>query len=145
VIQLRGTTHPTYQDKGKTVRNGTLRTIWRESDEIRNEGVWFGYQPKQVYATSVLPGMRKGPHLHHKRAGLFTCLVGQVLVVTKTPSGHYEEAELSAGTNSSIFVPAGTPAMIINKSDKEALLLNMPSQMYDPTDEFTADFSDYEG
>jgi len=144
---LPGAVYPTYSDKGKAVRNGHLQTIWRESDEIRLTGpngtFYMGYKPAQVYVTTILPGMSKGPHLHHKRAGLFTCVKGSVVVITRLPDGSYEEVFTGDEQSRAVYVPKGTPALIVNRGQEEAFIVNMPDGMYDPSDEHEADFTDY--
>src|SRR5689334_2521725 len=47
--------------------------------------------PQQVYVTVCSPGMRKGPHLHMKRWGYFTCIRGNARIVAKL-GDHYDIA-----------------------------------------------------
>jgi mannose-6-phosphate isomerase-like protein (cupin superfamily) len=121
--------------------NGYLVPIYNINDKFFAKG----QEPKQVYLTVISPGARKGPHLHHLRTGFFTCVKGNITVVLKLRD-HY--VEYHSGENHdylSIEVPPGTPALLLNSGEGEALVLNMPNPAWTPTmdDEHMADFNDY--
>ena len=91
--------------------------------------------PQQVYLTVVAPGRAKGPHLHLKRWGLFTCIKGNVRIVVKTPEGDEEYFSGERHEFATIQVPAGTPALLVNVGDEDAYVLNMPSPAWRPDDQ----------
>jgi hypothetical protein len=104
-----------------------------------------GREPKQVYLTVVAPRCKKGPHLHLIRTGCFTCIKGNIRVVTKV-DGHY--MEYFSGEDHqylSIEIPTGVPTVIENIGAHEAFVLNMPDPAWTPemNDEHVADFSDF--
>jgi len=138
---LRTVEHPTFVTKDETgAPNGFLVPIFNIHDGVfpGDEGV------QQVYLTTVLPGSRKGPHLHKIRRGWFTCIKGNVRVTVKV-NGKYE-IYWSGEDNSyrSIEIPTGVPALLENDGTETAFVLNMPSPAWTPEmrDEYTADFSD---
>ena len=121
--------------------NGSLITIYNNTENLYPDG----YYPSQVYLTTLIVGKVKGPHLHYKRDGLFTCIRGDVRIILKD-NGKYKI--FKSGENydyASIFIPRGVPAAIQNISSKEAYLLNMPNPAWtkEMDDEFTDDFSDF--
>ena len=67
--------------------NGFLVPIFNVHDGFLAEAQF----PKQVYLTVVAPKSVKGPHLHLKRWGLFTCIRGNVKIISRSERG-YEEA-----------------------------------------------------
>ena len=84
-IRTRSNTKHLTKDKaGKT--NGFLIPVFNEHDGFLAEAQF----PKQVYVTVVSPHCVKGPHLHMKRWGVFTCIKGNVKVVLKTDDGYVE-------------------------------------------------------
>ncbi len=107
--------------------NGKVITAWDKSMP--------GHIPAQVYCTTVLPGKSKGPHMHKNRAGRFFCAVGEVVVTTRQ-DGVYETTVLN-GNRDCLDIPAGVYANIENKGQIEAVVISMPSGVYDPDDEYT--------
>lgn len=102
--------------------------------------------PEQVYLTVVKPGRTKGPHLHHKRWGLFACIKGDVRIVLRT-EGHY--VSYASGEYSGfavVQVPPGIPAAIQNVGSCDAYVLNMPTPAWriDDQDEHPVSFEDYD-
>lgn len=91
--------------------------------------------PKQVYLTVVAPGTAKGPHLHLKRWGLFTCIKGNVKIVAKTADGYTEALSGEQHAFATIQLPAGTPAVLINEGTEPAYVLNMPSPAWHADDQ----------
>lgn len=115
------------RDKNGNV-NGTLIPIWNANDEP-------GLRPEQVYATMVLPGCTKGPHLHMKRRGMFCCIVGTVeVVIGDAPiPKNYTRTTLTPDSGL-LIVPAGCPAEIRNAGAFPAVLLNLPSPAWSKED-----------
>jgi len=114
--------------------NGVLVPIWH---------IDSGRPVQQVYVTTILPGMSKGPHLHHKRAGAFTVLVGRVLIVTRE-NGVYKQHVCGQGFKT-IHVPEGVPACLYNIGSEPAMVLNCPSAPWrDNSDEWPVDGWEYE-
>lgn len=91
-------------------------------------------RPQQVYLTVVSPGAVKGPHLHLKRWGLFTCVKGNVKIVLKTPAGYEETFSGVDHGFATVQVPAGIPAALHNVGREDAYVLNMPSPAWRPDD-----------
>jgi len=107
--------------------NGFLVPIWNEHEP------WEALSPKQVYLTVVAPHTHKGPHLHYKRNGAFTCIKGNVLVVQQRGLGKIVYVETWTGEDhlyQTIFVPAGIAAAMYNLGDEDAYVLNMPCRGY---------------
>ena len=121
--------------------NGFLVPIYNVHDGF----VAPGQEPKQVYLTVVAPRAVKGPHLHLKRWGLFTCVKGNVKIVVRTDRGYESHYSGESHSYATVQVPAGYPAALVNEGDTEAFILNMPAPAWtseDP-DEHEIDFSDY--
>lgn len=122
-------------------QNGWLLPIFNVHDGLINPDQY----PKQVYLTAIAPGEIKGPHLHLKRWGLFTCVRGNAKVVVRTELGFEEYFTGEDFDFATIQVPAGLPAALQNVGDGEALVLNMPSPAWhvDDQDEHSVSFADY--
>lgn len=109
--------------------NGFVLPIWNSTQS--------DYTPKQIYATTVLPGCSKGPHLHNKRMGMFICVRGDVKIITRTWGTYAEHLTGEAAGFNIVRVPAGMAALIVNVGEVEAIVLNMPNPawtMEDPDD-----------
>ena len=121
--------------------NGWLVPIFNVHDNLIDEAQY----PRQVYLTVIAPGQVKGPHLHLKRWGLFTCIRGNAKIVIRTNLG-YEEYLTGADYDfASVQVPAGVPAALQNIGDEDAYMLNMPSPAWhvNDQDEHPVSFDDY--
>ena len=103
------------------------------------------HYPQQVYLTVVSPGKVKGPHLHLKRWGLFTCIKGNAKIIIRTESGYEEHLTGQDHDFATIQVPAGIPAALQNIGDTDAYILNMPAPAWqvDDQDEHPVSFDDY--
>ncbi len=112
-------------------RNGFLIPIFNVHDGFVEED----RTPKQVYLTVVAPGSAKGPHLHMKRWGLFTCIKGNVKIVARTPAGYEEYYSGESHGFASIQLPAGIPAALVNEGTQDAYVLNMPSPAWHVDDQ----------
>jgi dTDP-4-dehydrorhamnose 3,5-epimerase len=133
------TKHITKNRFGKS--NGFLVPIFNIHDRFVSEE----NLPKQVYLTVCDVGEVKGPHLHKKRWGFFTCIKGDIKVVAKTQTGYEELYSGEHHDFATIEVPAGTPSALQNIGDGPAYILNMPSPAWhvDDQDEHPATFDDY--
>ena len=101
---------------------------------------------KQVYLTVVKPNNIKGPHLHYKRNGLFTCIKGNIRIVTKENNEYKIFFSGEDYNYNSILIPKGIPAVLQNISDIDAMVINLPSPGWtkEMQDEHSADSSDFD-
>jgi dTDP-4-dehydrorhamnose 3,5-epimerase-like enzyme len=102
--------------------------------------------PKQVYLTVIAPEEIKGPHLHHQRWGLFTCIKGNARIIVRTAAGYEEYLTGESHGFATVQVPAGIPSALQNIGQEEAYMLNMPSPAWRPDaqDEHPVNFDDYD-
>lgn len=122
--------------------NGFLIPIINIHDQFVEESQW----PKQIYCTTVAPNEVKGPHLHKKRWGLFTCIKGNAKIVARI-NGQYEEYFTGEDYDyATIQVPASVPNALINIGNCDAYIINMPSPAWhvDDQDDWDAEFLDYD-
>jgi dTDP-4-dehydrorhamnose 3,5-epimerase len=134
--------HPKIITKNKEGNpNGWLVPIFNIHDGL----IDVAQHPKQIYLTVIAPLEVKGPHLHLKRWGLFTCIRGNAKIVVRTEKGYEEYLTGEDYEFTSIQVPAGVPAALQNISDEEAYIVNMPSPAWHPDDqdEHPVSFEDY--
>ena len=134
--------HPKIITKNKEGRsNGWLVPIFNVHDGLIDDA----QHPRQVYLTVIAPREIKGPHLHLKRWGLFTCIRGNAKIVVRTEKGYEEYLTGEDCEFATIQVPAGVPAALQNIGDKEAYMLNMPSPAWhvDDQDEHPVTFDNY--
>ncbi len=140
-MSLRSQNHPKILTKNCNGSiNGFLIPIYNKHDDfIADENC-----PKQVYLTVCEVGAIKGPHLHKKRWGFFTCIRGNIRVIIRTNNGYEEYYSGEDYEFATIEVPAGTPAAIQNIADAPAYVLNTPSPAWhiDDQDEHTVTFDD---
>ena len=123
-MSLRIQKHPKHSTKDRKGKpNGSLIPIYNMHDGF----VAPENYPKQVYLTICDVGAVKGPHLHKKRWGLFTCIRGNVRIVARTDHGYEEYFSGEDYGFATIEVPAGVPSAIHNIGDEPAYVLNMPS------------------
>lgn len=124
------------------LENGFLVPIMNIHDNFVRDEQW----PKQVYLTVAKAGEIKGPHLHMKRWGLFTCVKGNIKIVTRRDGVYEEYFSGDAHDFSTVQVPAGVPAALVNIGTEDAYILNMPSPAWhvDDQDEWDVTFDDYD-
>lgn len=140
-MSIRVLPHPKFTTKSANgSANGFLIPIYNIHDGFISPA----QQPQQVYLTVCDVGKIKGPHLHLKRWGFFTCIRGNIRVVARTASG-YEE--LFSGEDhgfATIEVPAGIPSALQNIGDSPAYIINTPSPAWrsDDQDEHEVVFDD---
>ena len=77
-----------------------------------------------MYVTAIAPGATKGPHLHKVRTGLFTCIVGEAHLIARLSDGVYSRVSL---VGQLVRVEPGIAAQLVNDTDSEAIIINMPS------------------
>ena len=106
---------PTNDQQGLV--NGWVVPIWRADS---------GEPIAQVYLTVVTPGKHKGPHLHRRRTGRFTCVAGNVEIVLRNGDGYHVEKIGEDEGYATVAVPPGTAAEIRCLGDRPAYVLNMP-------------------
>jgi dTDP-4-dehydrorhamnose 3,5-epimerase len=142
--KLRVVSHVRIPTKGPEGRpNGAVISIWN----IHEQRLPDDRLPQQVYVTIVAPRGCKGPHLHLKRWGFFTCIRGNVRIVARTESG-YEVADSGDDHGyATIEVPAGVPALIENLGETDAYVINTPAPAWRPDDldEHPVENWDYHG
>jgi len=122
--------------------NGFVLPIINIHDHFVADKQW----PKQVYLTVAAPNEIKGPHLHKKRWGLFTCIKGNIKVVVKIEGQYHEYFSGENYEFQTIQVPAGIAAALVNIGNEEAYILNMPSPPWhkDDMDEWDVSFNGYD-
>lgn len=101
--------------------------------------------PRQVYVTIVNPKKIKGPHLHFKRNGFFTCIDGNVKFVIKLKNSYKVVYSGERYKFKSVYVSKGIAVAIKCLGNKKAIVLNMPNPAWSPNmnDEHTAEFKDF--
>lgn len=122
--------------------NGFLVPIINVYEDFIDSEEW----PKQVYCTVAAPWQAKGPHLHKKRQGLFTCIKGDILIVMRIDGKYVEHFSGENYEFRTVQLPAGIPAALVNISDTDAYILNMPSPAWhvDDQDDWDVEFNDYD-
>ncbi len=122
--------------------NGFLVPVINVHDKFVADEQW----PKQLYVTVANPGEVKGPHLHHKRWGLFTCIKGNIKIVVKVNDTYKEYFSGEDYDFQTVQVPAGIPAALVNIGNIDAYILNMPAPSWHPDDidEWDVSFDDYD-
>lgn len=130
---------PTKNHDGK--QNGFLIPIINVNEGFPSPDAW----PKQVYCTVAYPGQVKGPHLHKKRAGLFTCIKGNVKIVIRIDGKYVEHFSGDDHEYATIQVPPGIPSALVNIGKEDAYILNMPSPAWskDEPDDWDVSFEGY--
>lgn len=99
--------------------NGYLVPIWSVYESM--------YRPDQVYASVVLPGKAKGPHLHKTRSGRFTCISGACVVIRRTHDGRYERIPLNTTHQTPVCIMPGEAAQIVCVGEESCILVNLPT------------------
>lgn len=121
-------------------QRGRLMEILRADDDLF---VKFG----QVYMTTTYPGVVKAWHLHKKQTDNIVCVQGMIKLAMYDPredSPTYKEVnEFYLGTYNPLLVqvPAGVYHGWMCVSPEEAIVVNVPTEVYDreDPDEFRLD------
>lgn len=140
-MPLRVHPHPTFTTRNTAGDpNGWLVPIYNLHDGF----VAPENQPHQVYLTVCDVGEIKGPHLHLKRWGFFTCIRGNIRVVARTDQGYEHHFSGQDYQFATIEVPAGVPSALQNIGDEPAYIINTPSPAWraDDRDEHEVTFDD---
>lgn len=121
--------------------NGKLITIFNKNESFYKASDY----PKQIYITTIKKNAHKGPHLHYKRQGHFTCIKGNIKIVVKINSQFEEYFSGEDFEFASIIIPKGIPALLVNIGKEEAFVINTPNPAWtkEMNDEHNYDFSDY--
>jgi len=119
---------------------GRLMEILRSDEEIFRR---FG----QVYMTTAFPGIVKAWHYHKKQDDYFTCISGTMRLALydareASPTyGEINDFTVSLEDPMLIRIPKGVYHGFKCISDKEAVVINVPTMPYDPNepDEYRMD------
>jgi dTDP-4-dehydrorhamnose 3,5-epimerase-like enzyme len=131
-VKLRTQAHPCIVTKGgDNKENGFLIPVYNTHDGFVAEA----HEPKQVYLTVCKPGTGKGPHLHFKRWGYFTCIKGNIRIVARLGDDYVVEHSGEDHEFRTIEIPGGVAALIENISDCDAYVLNTPSPAWHKDDQ----------
>lgn len=131
-MTLRVFPHNRFTTKGSEGQpNGFLIPIFNHHDGFIPEG----RQPKQVYLTVCSAGSVKGPHLHMKRWGFFTCIRGNARVVARLGDEYVVAYSGEAHQFQTIEIPPGVPNMLEALGDGDAWIINTPSPAWHVDDQ----------
>jgi dTDP-4-dehydrorhamnose 3,5-epimerase-like enzyme len=131
-MKLRTIPHPRISTKDSAGQvNGFLIPVYNVHEGFLQDG----REPKQVYLTVCAPGTQKGPHLHLKRWGYFTCIRGNARVVARLGEEYVVAYTGQDHQFQTIEVPAGVPAVLENVGDEDAYIINTPSPAWRADDQ----------
>lgn len=122
---------------------GRLTEILRKDDELFRG---FG----QVYVTTTYPGVIKAWHRHRKQTDNFACVAGMIKVALydgregSPTRGQVDQIYLGVHNPVLLQVPAGIYHGWMCVSDEEAVIVNVPTEVYvyDAPDEQRLDAHD---
>ena len=109
---------------------GRLMEILRADDDLFLK---FG----QVYMTTTFPGVVKGWHKHEKQTDHIACVAGMLKLVLydgrKGSPTHKEISQFYIGVHNPMLVqvPAGIYHGWMCVSEEEAIVVNIPNEMFD--------------
>lgn len=112
---------------------GRLMEMLRKDDEVFEQ---FG----QIYMTTVYPGVVKGWHYHKKQTDHFVCVSGMLKVVLydnrddSPTKGEVNEFFLGEHNPILLKIPTHVLHGMKGVGTKEAVLINVPTEMYDHND-----------
>lgn len=140
-MPLRQHKHPkilTKDNKGNA--NGFLIPIYSIHDSFVAEE----HQPKQIYLTVCNVNQIKGPHLHLKRWGYFTCIKGNIRIIVRTRDIYEEYFSGEDYEFATVEIPPGTAAAIQNIASEQSFVLNAPAPAWhvDDQDEHSVVFDE---
>ena len=118
--------------------NGFLIPIYNINDGF----ITNGNEPQQVYLTVCDVGQIKGPHLHKKRWGYFTCIRGDIRIIVRNRNSYEEYFSGENHEFATVEIPPGIPAAIQNIADEPSYVINIPSPAWhiDDQDEHQCEF-----
>ena len=111
--------------------HGYMVPVYKDwSSEIKD------YEPRMLYHTVIDPGASIGPILHRRKAGLLSCVEGEVEVEYAYGKEIKRMHLCNANrVRSAIYVPGGIAIKIINKSKTtKAQITNAPDRAWYPED-----------
>ena len=119
---------------------GRLMEILRADDEVFTK---FG----QVYMTTAKPGIVKAWHFHKKQDDYFTCIRGIMRLALydaregSSTKGEVNEFTVSLDDPQLVVIPKGVYHGFKGVSDDEAVVINTPTEAYNPKepDEYRLD------
>lgn len=117
--------------------NGWIIPFYKKTDDLFKE-----YDLNFIYASSVLPGSKKGPHVHMKRECRLIVISGEVEIVTRE-NGEYIRYCLSSSNPDFKVIKTGTPFCVENKGDKEAIILNLANHIWTEDDKDNHQVTDW--
>jgi dTDP-4-dehydrorhamnose 3,5-epimerase-like enzyme len=131
-VKLRVLAHPRITTRGPEGSvNGFLVPLYNLYEGFLSPE----QRPEQVYLTVCRAGAHKGPHLHLKRWGYFTCIRGNVRIVARLADGYDAAYTGEDHAFQTVEVPAGVPAVIENVGGEDAYVINTPSPAWRPDDQ----------
>jgi len=113
---------------------------------IRDDRGWFlkaitGLEPGipsytgEVYLTMGKAGQSKGGHYHPQAVEWFTIVVGSAVLKLEDVETHERmDIDMSLEKAITVFIPNNVAHIIVNKSDKDFILLAYTDKLYDPED-----------
>ena len=147
IVTDRGSAHLPFIKQTQDILNaenfktseGCLFPIYKYWEDKNKE-----YMPMMVYATTIAPKVEKGPILHERRRGYLTAIKG-VVDVQCMVNGKIETYKIldENGNQNILMIPEGIQNKIINKSEEEAIVINLPDRSWYPFDEDTKKYSDW--
>jgi hypothetical protein len=122
--------------------DGQMIPIFRDWDVETNEG----HLPKMVYATTLLPGIKKDIILHQKRSSYMTCIQGSVKIEYMQDQQINDvvlDAECDDDWIDLVLFSPNIPIQIENTSEETAIIINCPSPSWHPDDQDTIKFKNW--
>jgi len=113
---------------------GYLVPIWSQEEA----------SPQYAYYSMTYAGQARDPdrwHVHEKQADRFVVLMGNV-VFGLSNGQKTEIIALSGRDPQMLVIPPGVYHCLNNRWSKDALLINLPSQIYNPDDEGRIPFNE---
>lgn len=120
--------HIKTQKDGK--ENGWMIPIYN-----KEEPYFSSYNLNFVYASCILAGNVKGPHLHKKRECRLVCIKGEVELIVRE-EGEYRRYILSGSNPNMVTIKAGNPFMVrCGELSTEGILLNFANHIWKQEDQ----------
>ena len=109
--------------------NGWIIPFYKQTDEDFKD-----YQVKFIYASSIAPKAKKGPHVHLKRECRLILITGKAKITTRIENT-YHETVMDSSTPGVFVVKAGTPFCLENLGDSEAIVINLANHIWTAEDQ----------
>lgn len=89
----------------------------------------------EVYLTMGKPGHSKGGHYHPEASEWFTIIQGNAILELEDIVTHEQRViAMPFEKAQTVFIPNNVAHVLINKSDKDFILLAYTDKLYDPAD-----------